>query len=89
MAPFWSFRIRFRRAYYFAYRPIFDFRFSLGRKRLYDSDSVTSPVKTSLMSLQALAIEQIVDNGLYVCERFSHFFCSIVILEEFHEQYFV
>ena len=36
MEPFWFFRLRFRRAYDSACDS--DFRFSLGRKRSYDSD---------------------------------------------------
>ena len=40
MEPFWFFRLRFRRAYDSAYDS--DFRFSPGRKRSYNSDSVAS-----------------------------------------------
>ena len=36
MEPVWFFRLRFRRANHSAYDS--DFRFSLGRKRSYDSD---------------------------------------------------
>ena len=37
MKTFWFFRLRFRRAYDSAYD--YDFRFSLGHKRAYDSDN--------------------------------------------------
>ena len=40
METFWFFRLRFRRAYDTAYDS--DFRFSLGHKLSYDSDSVAS-----------------------------------------------
>ena len=39
LEPFWFFRLQFRRAYDSVYDS--DFRFSLGRKRSYDSDSVS------------------------------------------------
>ena len=40
METFWFFRLRFRRAYDSAYDS--DFRFSLGHKLSYDSDTVAS-----------------------------------------------
>ena len=55
MEMFWFFRLRFRRAYDFAYDS--DFRFSLGHKLSYDSDSVASENQPLLLKILKILFE--------------------------------